>query len=259
MTQHDNQGATDAGERARMGEAERRDRLTQLMLRRSKLSPDEAALLREVFPEIVATHYDLVWNLLRKRGLDCHEAEDLLQEVFLALHHHILETGFVANLPGMLHALTDGKVLNHVRAQKRSPFSIGLPSSGSEKPRSQPDGERALDFQEVARRIFSHLSPEHQEVTVRAWVGGQDGRRSHAPRPYAPRLAYPHAAPPRVPRRRVRTALPSSMSKSAIRPVNGYYISYPPSLRRRLPGPSQFEMLHQLMFQPPCWAKMPKL
>ena len=32
--------------------------------------------------------------------------------MFLALHNHILENGFVANLPGMLHALTNGKVLN---------------------------------------------------------------------------------------------------------------------------------------------------
>ena len=172
MTQHESRGATDAGERAGMSEAERRDRLTQLVLRRSKLSPDEAALLREVFPELVAAHHDPVYNLLRKRGLDSHEAEDLLQEVFLALHDHILENGFVAHLPGMLHALTQGKVLNHVRAQKRSPFSIGLPSSGSEKPRSQLDVERALHFQQVARRIFSQLSPEHQEVLDKVVLKG---------------------------------------------------------------------------------------
>jgi DNA-directed RNA polymerase specialized sigma24 family protein len=62
--------------------------------------------------------------------------------------------------------------LNHVRAQKRSPFSIGLPSSGSEKPRSQPDVERALHFQEVERRIFSQLSPEHQEVIDKVVLKG---------------------------------------------------------------------------------------
>ena len=100
------------------------------------------------------------------------DPEDLLQEVFLALHHHILENGFVANLPGMLHALTDGKVLNHVRAQKRSPFSIGLPSWGSEKPRSQPNVERALHVQEVAPRVSSHLSPEHQEVIDKVVLKG---------------------------------------------------------------------------------------
>jgi RNA polymerase sigma-70 factor, ECF subfamily len=164
VTQNESQGAAHAGERAGMTEAERREKLTQLVLRRSKLSPDEAALLREVFPEIIAAHHDLVWNLLRKRSLDSHEAEDLFQEVFLTLHKQILENGFPDNLAGLLHFITKGLVLNHVRGQKRSPLSIGLPSSSSEKPRSQLDVERALHFQEVAQRIFQQLSPEHQEV-----------------------------------------------------------------------------------------------
>jgi RNA polymerase sigma-70 factor (ECF subfamily) len=172
VTHDQSRGAKDEGERAGISEAERRERLTQLVLRRSKLSPDEAALLRKVFPAIMDAHHDQVWNLLRKRGLSSHEAEDLRQEVFLALHNHILENGFVANLPGMLHALTVGKVLNHVRAQKRSPLSIGLPSSGSEKPRSQLDVERALHFREVARRIFSQLSPEHREVIDKVVLKG---------------------------------------------------------------------------------------
>jgi RNA polymerase sigma-70 factor, ECF subfamily len=72
----------------------------------------------------------------------------------------------------MLHALTAGKVLNHLRAVQRDPLSIGLPSSGSEKPRSQPDVERALHFQEVARSLFSQLSPEHQEVLDKVVVKG---------------------------------------------------------------------------------------
>jgi RNA polymerase sigma-70 factor (ECF subfamily) len=72
----------------------------------------------------------------------------------------------------MLHALVRGRVLNHARAQKRDPFSIGLPSSGSEKPGSQLDVERALHFQEVARRIFSQLSPEHQEVIAKVVIRG---------------------------------------------------------------------------------------
>jgi RNA polymerase sigma-70 factor (ECF subfamily) len=170
--QHESREASDGGKRAGTSEAERGEGLTRLVLCRSKLSPDEAALLRDVFPEIVAAHHEQVWNLLRRRGLDSHEAEDLLQEVFLALHRYILENGFVANLPGMLHSLTQGKVLNHVRARRRSPLSIGLPSSRSEKPRSQADVERALHFQQVAQRIFSQLSPEHQEVIDKVILKG---------------------------------------------------------------------------------------
>jgi RNA polymerase sigma-70 factor (ECF subfamily) len=72
----------------------------------------------------------------------------------------------------MLHSLTQGQVLNHVRARRRSPLSIGLPSSRSEQPRSQPDVERALHFQQVAQRIFSQLSPEHQEVIDKVILKG---------------------------------------------------------------------------------------
>ena len=51
--QHESREASEAGERAGTSEAERRERPSRLVLRRSKLSPDEAALLRDVFPEIV--------------------------------------------------------------------------------------------------------------------------------------------------------------------------------------------------------------
>jgi RNA polymerase sigma-70 factor (ECF subfamily) len=78
----------------------------------------------------------------------------------------------VDSLPGWLHTCTERKAINHVRAQKRAPFSIGLPSSGSEKPRSQLDVERALHFQEVARRIFPQLSPEHREVIDKVILKG---------------------------------------------------------------------------------------
>ena len=64
----------------------------------------------------------------------------------------------------MLHSFTKGQVSNHARVRRRSPLSIGLPSSRSEKPSSQADVERALHFQQVAQRLFSQISPEHQEV-----------------------------------------------------------------------------------------------
>ena len=172
MTQDEGRGARDAGERAGMSEAERQERLTQLVLRRSKLSPDEAALLHEVFPAIVDAHRPLVLSLLRKQGLESHEVDDLSQEVFVTLHNELLEHGFVDSLAVRLRSLATGKGLNHVRARKRAPFSIGLPSSGSEKPRSQLDVERALHLQQVARRIFAQLSPEHREVLDKVVVKG---------------------------------------------------------------------------------------
>jgi hypothetical protein len=100
VAQDDLQGADNTGKRAQISEAERREQLTPLVLRRSKLSASEALLLRKVFPEILALHQDQVWNRLRKRGLLDQEVEDLVQETFFALHNHILEHGFPDSLLG---------------------------------------------------------------------------------------------------------------------------------------------------------------
>jgi hypothetical protein len=56
--------ADNAGKRAQIPEAERRERLTELVLCRTKLSASEALLLQEVFPKIFASHHDQVWNCL---------------------------------------------------------------------------------------------------------------------------------------------------------------------------------------------------
>ncbi|XYH94953.1 RNA polymerase sigma factor [Sorangium sp. So ce1128] len=131
-------------------------------------------------PPILASHHDQVWNWLRRRGLLDHEAEDLLQEAFFALHNHILEHGFPDNLPGMLHVLTEGKLLNHLRAQRRAPVSLGLPSSGSEKPRSDLDVERALALRELSRQLVEKLSPEHQSVVDKVILNGLSHRDAAA-------------------------------------------------------------------------------
>jgi RNA polymerase sigma-70 factor (ECF subfamily) len=164
MAQNKPRETDNAGKRARIPQAERQERLAQLVLCRTKLSASEALLLQEVFPEIVAAHHDRISKWLRKRGLSTHEAEDLLQEAFLELHGRILEHGFPDNLPAMVRTLTEGKLLNHMRIKRRAPESVGLPSSGSEKPRSGPDAERTLATGELARRLVDHLSPEHRRV-----------------------------------------------------------------------------------------------
>jgi DNA-directed RNA polymerase specialized sigma24 family protein len=116
VAQDERREVDDAGKRAPSPEAARQERLAQLVLCRTKLSASEALLLNEVFPTIVTSHYDRVWNWLRKRGLPSHEAEDLLQEAFLDLHGYILEHGFPDNLPGLLRKITVQKFLDYLRA-----------------------------------------------------------------------------------------------------------------------------------------------
>ena len=51
-----------------------------------------------------------------------------------------------------------------MRGEKRDPVTLGVPSSGSEKPRSAPEPERALDLVTLARHLLPALSQEHQDV-----------------------------------------------------------------------------------------------
>lgn len=176
MAPDDPSGRASHRGRAHTMEDERRERLHKLVLCREKLSADEAALLRDVFPEIFAAHHELVWSRLRRRGLQSHEAEDLLQEAFLTLHDHILENGFPENVRGMLRSITEGKLVNYVHAKRRAPMSVCIPSSSSEQVKSGPDVERALDLQRLAQRVIPQLSPEHQEVIEKVILNGLSHR-----------------------------------------------------------------------------------
>jgi RNA polymerase sigma-70 factor (ECF subfamily) len=80
----------------------------------------------------------------------------------------------------MLRVITAGKVLNHQRARRRAPESVGLPSSGSEKPRSGPDAERILAVGELAWHLVDQLSPEHQRVIEAVMFDGLSPRDAAA-------------------------------------------------------------------------------
>jgi RNA polymerase sigma-70 factor (ECF subfamily) len=171
VTTDQNQPPADPGQRAGTSETERQNKITQLTRRRSKLSTEEAALLRELFPDILAAHHEQVWNHLRRRVPSSDDAEELYQDVFLALHTYILEHGFPDSIPRMLNAITKGKLSNYIQAKTRFPPSVALPSSSSEKA-SAPDLDRAIDLRELAQHIRSQLSPEHQEVVQKVILNG---------------------------------------------------------------------------------------
>ena len=171
MKQNDRKSPRNPAKRAKTPDPDHQKKLVRLLTCRSKLNAEDAALLRDVFPDIFDAHYDHVWNRLRKRGLDSQDAEDLLQEAFLTLHSHILDHGFPDSIRRMLLKITKGKLLNHVRAGRRTPLSLGLPSSRSEKPRSA-DLDRVLDLRELALRILPQLSPQHLDVIDKVVMNG---------------------------------------------------------------------------------------
>ena len=58
VAQDDPRAADNAGQRVPLPETAHRESLAQLVLCRSKIEAREALLLREVFPEILASHHD---------------------------------------------------------------------------------------------------------------------------------------------------------------------------------------------------------
>jgi DNA-directed RNA polymerase specialized sigma24 family protein len=141
------------------------EKISLLFQRDSKLSTEEVALLHKpkVFRRIIDAHRTQVWDLLRMHRLERHDAEEIYQDVFVALRNHIVETGFPKNRPGLVNKIVSWKVLGYVTDKKRAPPTEALPSSGS-VPMSAPDLDRILDLRMLQHQTLPKLSPEHREV-----------------------------------------------------------------------------------------------
>lgn len=147
-------------------------RLAQLAARRTALTESEVALLRKVFHGIYLAHHARVWDKLAGRGLDREKVEDLVQDTFRILFQEIKAEGFPDSIPGKLRTIAEHLLLNELRDRRRSPLSLGLPSSGSEPPQSPPRLEGILDRAELARQVRAELS-EQQRIEVNLVVVGR--------------------------------------------------------------------------------------
>ena len=124
-------------------------------------------------------HHRGVWDFLRRRGFQVAEVEDLVQDTFMTFYEHVLEGGFPAEIGGFLRAIVHGKLLNHVRGQRRSPCSVCLPSSGSEPPRTGPDLERAIAYIRAHPQIHDVLISLDDQLHVLAPLPRHDGLFLH--------------------------------------------------------------------------------
>jgi RNA polymerase sigma-70 factor, ECF subfamily len=152
------------GEREGGLKGERRRRLAALVGIRQALTPDEAKEFWEVFPALHEAHFPQVCTQLGRRTLDWATVEDLAQESFEEIREEIIEKGFPDEMEAYVFTITQGKLLNYLAWQKRSPFSVGLPSSGSEPPRTGPEMEREMDLSAFRERLCEELSEDHLRI-----------------------------------------------------------------------------------------------
>jgi RNA polymerase sigma-70 factor (ECF subfamily) len=143
----------------------REARLAALFACRRKLDDSEIELLHEVFDDIYRTHHPDVWQQVsRRRDISAAEAVEIVQSAFLDLFSRICAEGFPERIGAMLNTITEGKLSNHGRRQRRSPISLGLPSSGSEPPRTPPDASRAMDREKVLQMLEAELTEAQWKV-----------------------------------------------------------------------------------------------
>ncbi|MFT3767290.1 MAG: sigma-70 family RNA polymerase sigma factor [Minicystis sp.] len=148
--------------RAKLSPAELREKLARLALCTRKLTPEEVALLDEVFPEIIALHKKVVHDVLR--NLPPLDVEDLSQITFVKVHARLCAEGFIEELDHLFVRIARTLRYDHLRARRRSPMEHGLPSSGAEKPRSLGSDQRAANLLAAYHRVREALAPPYLEI-----------------------------------------------------------------------------------------------
>ena len=140
------------------------DKLARLVLCHRALSAAQVETLDAVFPLIIALHRSRIRAVFSR--LPAADIDDLTQVTFVKANARIRARGFhdTLELGPWLVQLARTERSNHLRGLRRSPLSLGLPSSSGEKPRSAGSEERAAAHAATYRRIRDSLSPQYREV-----------------------------------------------------------------------------------------------
>lgn len=136
------------------------------------LDAEGAQVLDDAFPTIMRTHYQRIWRRILKWRVSPPDAEDLIQEIFLALFQHISRRGAALGLKTILGVIAKGKLLHFARDQRNAPELVDLPPSGSALPDSLPDLAQAVDLRRLPHRILPGLSPEKRAIVEQVMMGG---------------------------------------------------------------------------------------
>jgi RNA polymerase sigma-70 factor (ECF subfamily) len=170
--QDDDTSEDDGADAPSPADKARRERLAELLSIRRKLEPPEIAALRTVFPIIFRGHFYALWARLQRRGLGKEDAEDLVNRTFEDAFREICEEGFQGSMDARLNRIQKGRLLNLLRSRKRSPLSLGIPSSDPALAGPQPDFDRARDREDLEKRVRPLLSDKHWEVVELVLLNG---------------------------------------------------------------------------------------
>jgi RNA polymerase sigma-70 factor, ECF subfamily len=99
-----------------------------------------------------------------RRSVPEADVSDAAQQTFVALHRKLVSDGFMEDRAKLVIKLAYGVVRNHRRAKRREPFSVGLPTSSSEPPRTPADLGGRLDGKKAVAWLLPQIPEEQREV-----------------------------------------------------------------------------------------------
>jgi len=125
------------------------------------------------FELIYDEHFDYVWRTARRLGVRTEEADDVVQEIFIAVHN-LLPRYESGNVRGWLYAIAVRTVMHHHRSRRRFTDSLQpsdeldtLPDPNAPGPESSAATGESIRLLE---RLLDRLDTEKRAVLVLAGI-----------------------------------------------------------------------------------------
>lgn len=138
-------------------------------------APDLAGEAAPTFEAVYAEHFDYVWRTARRLGVRAREIDDVVQDVFLAVHTLLPKYEPRHAIRGWLYAIVARKVLHHHRTRRRrtAPEENELDEALVEgfadaEARGPEDSVAESEHLRLLERLLDDLDPEKRVVVVLA-------------------------------------------------------------------------------------------
>lgn len=138
--------------------------------------PHDEAQRLAVVERLYAEHHGFVWRVAGRFGIEPHEREDLVQDVFLVVYHALDRYEQRGAMTSWLFGITRGLARNRVRLRERRRRSLHA------LPPPEPGHTRATDDVEASQilgRFLASLPPRQRAVFELAEIEGLTGPEIH--------------------------------------------------------------------------------
>ena len=131
---------------------------------------DARARRDELWAELYDTHFDAVYRLVRRMGVDSAEAEDVTQRVFLRVHELLLGSDEILHPRAWLRAIGVRVVAEHHRFWRLRRLKAWLLEStlraGTRDPRTPAEDADTAERQRQVAEVLASMSPKLREALV---------------------------------------------------------------------------------------------